>query len=100
MPGVGAVATQRHPLAVVAVGLPCQPEHRPGMRAAASCDGLLRSRRLACTAVGGIPVRGCRAGITLAVAWRNSHPLEPIVGSGPGRPPGSGMAAGQGSGLP
>jgi len=24
------------------------------MRAAASCDGLLRSRRLACTAVGGI----------------------------------------------
>jgi len=40
------------------------------MRAAASCDGLLRSRRLACTAVGGIPVRGCRAGITLAVAWR------------------------------
>jgi hypothetical protein len=29
---------------------------------------LLRSRRLACRAVGGIPVRGCRAEITLAVA--------------------------------
>ncbi len=42
-------------------------DHRPGMRAAACCDGLVRSWRLACTVGGGILVRDCRA-VSVAVA--------------------------------